>query len=38
MIYFFYWLAAAGFIEAGWRLWHALFWPYYLAKKIGATP
>jgi len=38
MIYFVYSLAVAGFSEAGWPAWHAIFWPYYLAKKIGGKP
>jgi len=38
MIWFCYWLAVGGFGQAGWPAWHATFWPYYLAKKIGAKP
>jgi hypothetical protein len=31
-----YCMFAAGFIEAGWTFWQSIWWPYYLAKKIGA--
>ena len=30
-----YSLAAVGFMEAGWSTWRAIWWPSYLAKKLG---
>jgi hypothetical protein len=35
-MWFAYLLALCGFVEAGWPAWQAIWWPYYLAKKVGA--
>lgn len=32
-----YFLAFAGFSDAGWPFWHALWWPYYLAKHVAGV-
>lgn len=35
----FYWLALMGFLDAGWPFWRCIWWPYYLARRLGrATP